>query len=143
MSTTATIERTIRNAGYGQFAGYADGAARALPTDRSVTPSDVQEAARRIAGRTAPDHLARQIAEAVNADREATTTEVSTEGFDRDACASRLREFAADRGAPMDEVDALLVEVGLVDPEPEPEPEDDHTLLQRLVAFARRHGFSG
>jgi hypothetical protein len=81
----------------------------------------------------------------------------------RAQCAARLRGFAeqmtSDRRI-IEQVDAVLIEVGLVDPEPEPEPEpeavtsDEGSLVEHieaavqravapLVAFARQHGYRG
>ena len=48
-----------------------------------------------------------------------------TEGFDMEEAADILRTGAARLGAKSSDVEALLIEAGLVKPEPEPEDEED------------------
>ena len=146
MSNTEIIERTLHNSGYGTYANYAGPAARLLPAS-GVTPMNVQSAARQVAGREIPFHLARSIADAINA--QDSTGPVAVEEFDRAHAAEVIREAAlrlagGDRRI-MEQVEPVLVEAGLVDA-PEPEPESESGLrrtVDRLVEFARRHGFSG
>lgn len=105
-----------------------------------------------------PSSTARDLANRVFANINAgATTTVDTgvvESFDRATAASVIRAFiqdgeyhVGDRGAPKEDVDALLVLAGLEDeviPEPEPEAEvSDPSVLQRLVSWARGQGFGG
>src|SRR4051812_25813611 len=87
------------------------------------------------------------------------TEDATTDGFDKDAAVHVLRTFLQEgydhsvneAEYDEDEVDALLILAGLMD-EPEPVVEAaseeqveavDPSLFQRLVAFARRNGFTG
>lgn len=159
MSNTITREdaaTAMQQVGLGDYTGYADYAADLVNTGRSADQIAAYAASRgvRVDTRTVEAFLARVSPEQVGG---------QTEGFDREHAAGVLREFAASKGANMDEVEAVLEAAGLVDPQPEPEPEaevasEDGGLgdiarrieasvnaltakVESLTSFARRNGY--
>lgn len=144
--TDESVRTAMQDAGYGGYTSHAANIRAALMRN-GFTVQTVQDYARS-RGITIPAQTAQRFLDSLQGQSTEPITGEDTEaveGFDRDAAAARLREFADSKGADMDEVEDVLIEVGLVD-EPEPEPEDaedDESLLSRLVSWARGRGFSG
>jgi hypothetical protein len=133
-STTITRESAataMQQVGLGSYTSYAGIAADLVNAGRSASDIAGYAASRgvRIDTRTVEDFLAAVSSEPVAE---------QAEGFDREHAVNVLRNYAASKGANSDEVEGVLVEAGLVDPEPEPEPEAEVASEGGLADIARR-----